>query len=151
MYICFPFSAVSLGRSDMTLGEEHLGTRPGQRHRPAPEPMLVPESPSTWPAWARPPAADFTLKKLLPLPACDFPLSTHTHYAGGGSFCHPPDHDHGGVAMTALQEMLMQTDGKRILLGPAWPAEWDCDSNSMRPTGPLWKAVSSAARSSWKK
>ena len=27
--------------------------------------------------------------------------------------------------MTALQEMLMQTDGKRILLGPAWPAEWN--------------------------
>jgi len=29
--------------------------------------------------------------------------------------------------MLALQEMLMQTDGKRILLGPAWPAEWDCE------------------------
>jgi hypothetical protein len=29
--------------------------------------------------------------------------------------------------MLALQEMLMQTDGKRILLGAAWPAEWECD------------------------
>ncbi len=28
--------------------------------------------------------------------------------------------------MIALQEMIMQCDGNRILLGPAWPAEWEC-------------------------
>ncbi|UCD76693.1 MAG: LamG domain-containing protein, partial [Phycisphaerales bacterium] len=38
-----------------------------------------------------------------------------------------PDQDHGGVLMRTLQSMLMQTDGKRIHLLPAWPKEWDVD------------------------
>lgn len=36
-----------------------------------------------------------------------------------------PDHDNGGGAMTALQRVLLQTDGDRLLLFPAWPREWD--------------------------
>lgn len=36
-----------------------------------------------------------------------------------------PDQDHGCVGMLALQMMLMQTDGDRILLLPAWRKEWD--------------------------
>jgi hypothetical protein len=38
-----------------------------------------------------------------------------------------PDQDHGGVLLKTLQAMLMQTDGKRILLLPAWPKDWDAD------------------------
>lgn len=36
-----------------------------------------------------------------------------------------PDQDHGCGGMIALQAMLMQTDGDRILLLPAWPKQWD--------------------------
>jgi hypothetical protein len=36
-----------------------------------------------------------------------------------------PDHNWGGSGMIGLQEMLMQVDGKKILLFPAWPKEWD--------------------------
>ena len=35
------------------------------------------------------------------------------------------DQSHGGVAMTALQAMLMQVVGKKIYLFPAWPKDWD--------------------------
>jgi hypothetical protein len=38
-----------------------------------------------------------------------------------------PDQDHGCVSMTALQRMLMQTDGQKIYLLPAWPVDWDVD------------------------
>ncbi|MGC9085820.1 MAG: DUF5703 domain-containing protein [Thermoproteota archaeon] len=38
-----------------------------------------------------------------------------------------PDQDHGSVLMKALQSMLVQTDGKRIYLLPAWPKEWDVE------------------------
>ena len=38
-----------------------------------------------------------------------------------------PDQDHGGVLMRTLQTMLIQTDGKKIHLLPAWPKEWDVD------------------------
>ena len=33
----------------------------------------------------------------------------------------------GGSAMIGLQEMLMQTDDKKIILFPAWPKDWDVD------------------------
>lgn len=36
-----------------------------------------------------------------------------------------PDQDHGCVGMIALQAMLIQTDGNKILLFPAWHREWD--------------------------
>jgi hypothetical protein len=38
-----------------------------------------------------------------------------------------PDFDNGGAGMITLQEMLMQCDGKRIILLPAWPAGWSAD------------------------
>jgi hypothetical protein len=38
-----------------------------------------------------------------------------------------PDMDHGGVLQLALQLMLMQCEGRQILLLPAWPPQWDAD------------------------
>jgi hypothetical protein len=36
-----------------------------------------------------------------------------------------PDQDHGGVAVRALQNMLIQTEDDDIILFPAWPTEWN--------------------------
>jgi len=38
-----------------------------------------------------------------------------------------PDQDHGSVLLATAQSMLMQTEGQRIWLLPAWPKDWDCD------------------------
>jgi len=38
-----------------------------------------------------------------------------------------PDMDNGGAGMMTLQLMLMQCDGKRIQLVPAWPDDWTAD------------------------
>jgi hypothetical protein len=38
-----------------------------------------------------------------------------------------PDLDNGGDGMITLQNMLMQCDGRRIQLLPAWPKEWTAD------------------------
>jgi alpha-L-fucosidase 2 len=38
-----------------------------------------------------------------------------------------PDLDNGGSGMITLQLMLMQCDGKRIQLAPAWPDDWTAD------------------------
>jgi hypothetical protein len=38
-----------------------------------------------------------------------------------------PDLDNGGTGMLTLELMLMQTDGKRIELLPAWPKQWTAD------------------------
>jgi hypothetical protein len=36
-----------------------------------------------------------------------------------------PDHNWGGSGMIGLQEMLLQTNGRKILLFPAWPKTWN--------------------------
>jgi hypothetical protein len=38
-----------------------------------------------------------------------------------------PDQDHGSVLLKSLQAMIMQTDGRKIYLFPAWPREWNVD------------------------
>jgi hypothetical protein len=43
----------------------------------------------------------------------------------GPGFDWVPDHNWGGSGMIGLQEMLLQTDDKRILLFPAWPKNID--------------------------
>lgn len=43
----------------------------------------------------------------------------------GPGFDWTPDHNWGGSGAIGLQEMLMQTDGERIVLFPAWPKAWD--------------------------
>lgn len=43
----------------------------------------------------------------------------------GPGFDWVPDHNWGGSGMIGLQEMLLQTDGEKIYLFPAWPKQWD--------------------------
>lgn len=43
----------------------------------------------------------------------------------GPGFDWTPDHNWGGSAMIGVQEMLLQTDDRKIYLLPAWPGEWD--------------------------
>jgi hypothetical protein len=52
-------------------------------------------------------------------PLCRFPAFW------GPNYDWTPDQDHGSVAVIALQRMLLQYDGKKILLLPAWPKQWD--------------------------
>ena len=38
-----------------------------------------------------------------------------------------PDQDHGGVLVKAVQAMLLQSEGRKIFLLPAWPKDWDVE------------------------
>jgi hypothetical protein len=38
-----------------------------------------------------------------------------------------PDQDHGSVLLKAVQSLLVQTDGRRIYVLPAWPKGWDAE------------------------
>ncbi len=64
-------------------------------------------------------AADYNMRKLRNSPR-RFP----TFWGPGHDWV--PDHNWGGSGMIGLQEMLLQTPGRRILLLPAWPQDWDC-------------------------
>jgi hypothetical protein len=63
-------------------------------------------------------AAAITIKKLQ-----DSERRYPTFWGPGHDWV--PDHNWGGSGMIGLQEMLMQTDDKKIYLFPAWPKEWD--------------------------
>lgn len=43
----------------------------------------------------------------------------------GPGFDWLPDHNHGGSGMIGLQEMLLQTNDKQILLFPSWKKNWN--------------------------
>lgn len=43
----------------------------------------------------------------------------------GPNFDWLPDQCHGGMVMIVLQSMLLQRDGDKVLLFPAWPKSWD--------------------------
>ncbi|MFC2137402.1 DUF5703 domain-containing protein [Bacteroidota bacterium] len=43
----------------------------------------------------------------------------------GPGFDWVPDHNWGGSGMIGLQEMLLQVDGEKIYLFPAWPKSWN--------------------------
>jgi len=127
MYVLFPFDHLFLGRSDMNLARNTWELSPikaSVQHQNQ--------------CWYQTPihfarmgdtaeAARTTMAKWLH-PGLRFPGFHVTHYANGKrAFCHAPDMDHIGTGMLGLQEMLLQTDGRRILVGPAWPAEWTAD------------------------
>ncbi|HUU69767.1 MAG TPA: DUF5703 domain-containing protein, partial [Planctomycetota bacterium] len=57
-----------------------------------------------------------------------------------------PDQDHGGVAMRALQAMLMQADATKILLFPAWPKQWDVDFKLHAPMNTTVEGVYRAGK-----
>ncbi len=45
----------------------------------------------------------------------------------GPNYDWTPDQDHGSVLLKGVQSLLLQTDGRKIYLLPAWPRDWDCD------------------------
>jgi hypothetical protein len=45
----------------------------------------------------------------------------------GPNFDWIPDQDHGGVLMKAFQSMIMQTEGRKIFIAPAWPQDWNAN------------------------
>lgn len=45
----------------------------------------------------------------------------------GPNYDWTPDQDHGSNIIIALQEMLLQADGNKLFLFPAWPTDWDVE------------------------
>jgi alpha-L-fucosidase 2 len=54
-------------------------------------------------------------------PACRFPAFW------GPNYDWTPDQCHGGVLMKAVQAMILQSEGDKIFLLPAWPSDWDVE------------------------
>lgn len=115
LYAVFPYRLYGVGKPDLEVARNTYARRPykgneGWRQDPIWAALLgLAEEASTMVAQR------FATKH----PGSRFPAFW------GPNYDWIPDQDHGCVGMLALQMMLMQTDGDRILLLPAWRKEWD--------------------------
>jgi hypothetical protein len=57
-----------------------------------------------------------------------------------------PDLDNGGSGMITLQLMLLQCDGRRITVLPAWPSDWTADFKLRALIKRRWKVMCPPAR-----
>jgi hypothetical protein len=117
LYAVFPFRLFTLGQPDLEIGRATFEARRVKRTG----------------GWTQDPI-QAALLGLTDTAAAYTYKNFSTKHAGsrfpafwGPNFDWIPDQDHGGVAMIALQRMLLQCDGDRILLLPAWPPQWNVD------------------------
>ncbi|GAA3597527.1 DUF5703 domain-containing protein [Flavivirga amylovorans] len=77
-------------------------------------------------------------ERLVKIKLADAPRRFPAFWGPGPDWV--PDVDHGGSGMVNLQEMLMQTDGKEILLFPSWPKDWDVHFKMHAPNNTVVEA-----------
>jgi hypothetical protein len=59
----------------------------------------------------------------------------------GPNYDWTPDQCHGGVLMRTFQTMVMQTEGGKIFLLPAWPKDWDVSFKLHAPANTIVEGV----------
>lgn len=79
-------------------------------------------------------AADYNVRKLR-----DSERRFPTFWGPGHDWV--PDHNWAGSGMIGLQEMLLQTPGRALLLFPAWPRDWDVHFKLHAPFNTTVEAV----------
>ncbi|WP_316838107.1 DUF5703 domain-containing protein [Pedobacter nutrimenti] len=123
MYVCFPFNYYFLGRGDNGIQlAKNTWDFGAIRPKVQKQSQCWYQSAINLARMGRTGEAQKYIMQKFLHPSLRFPA-----FWTNPGFCHAPDTDHGGSGMIGLQEMLMQCDGKRILIGAAWPAKWDCN------------------------
>jgi hypothetical protein len=115
LYAVFPFRLVAVGRPDIELGIEALHHRGDRGHFGWRQDDIF---------MAYLGLADDAKKNLVARARMKDKGSRFPAF-WGPNYDWVPDQDHGGVLMKALQSMVLQTDGDKIYLLPAWPRDWN--------------------------
>lgn len=155
LYPVFPYGLFGLGLPGLQLARDTwlhgvdacLGPDPWTAPRPGDKPWYP--SRVLWFGWTQQAiwmarlgftseARDYVVKKLDDARGgneFDTPARRRFPSFWGPGFDWTPDHNWGGSGMIALQEMLLQTPGNRLLLLPSWPRDWDVDFKLHAPNG----------------
>ena len=126
LYAVFPYPIYGVGKPDLEIGLETFARRANKRtggwQQDAIQAALLGQTAD---------AKNFLLQNIttenlmggdnekVKRPDSRFPAFW------GPNFDWIPDQCNGSVILSTLQYMLMQTDGKKIILLPAWPKEWN--------------------------
>ncbi len=117
LYAVFPFRLIALGKPHLDWGVEALAHRWDRGHSGWRQDDLF---------MAYLGLTEETRKAIVSRARRHDPTQRFPAF-WGPNYDWTPDQTHGGVLMRTLQAMLMQTDGRRIILVPAWPKEWEAD------------------------
>jgi hypothetical protein len=131
LYAIFPYRLYGVGRPDLAVARDAFEIRivkgsQGWQQDPVQSAMLgLAEE-----------AAQFVAKRF----------STHDRGSRFPAFWGPnfdwtPDQCHGANGMMGLQAMLLQSDGRKLLLFPAWPKAWDVEFRLRAPLGTTVEGV----------
>ena len=115
LYAVFPFRRIALGRPDLELGIEALERRPDRGHVGWRQDDIF----MAYLGLAREARDNLVARARTKDAGSRFPAFW------GPNYDWVPDQDHGGVLMKALQAMLLQADGRKVYLLPAWPKDWN--------------------------
>jgi alpha-L-fucosidase 2 len=117
LYAVFPFRLFAMGRRDIAIGRETFERRRFKRSVGWTQDAIQAAYLGLTDTAARYVVQNFTTSHK----GSRFPAFW------GPNFDWVPDQDHGNAAMLALQSMLLQAEGKHILVLPAWPKSWDVE------------------------
>jgi hypothetical protein len=117
LYAVFPFRVFGVGRPDLEVGVETFRRRQFKGNVG----WQQDEIQAAFLGLAEEARAGLVRRVSRKHPESRFPAFW------GPNFDWIPDQDHGANAMMALQTMLLQNEGRRIRLLPAWPKGWDVD------------------------
>ena len=115
LYAVFPYRLYGVGKSNLEVGRATFAARRHPENRGWQQNSIQ--------------AALLGITEMAQRYVVD---STSTHASGfrfpamwGPNYDWTPDQDHGSVMVNAIQRMLIQYDGDKILVLPAWPKEWN--------------------------
>ena len=118
LYCVFPYRLFGVGKPDLALARRTFAKRLHVEHtcwhQDAVQMALLGLTEE---------AKDFVSRRASPACSSDsrFPAFWNAFHDWN------PDVDHGGVLQLAVQNMLVQCDGRTIRLLPAWPSDWEAD------------------------
>ena len=135
LYAVFPFRLYGVAKADLQLGRDTFVARLHRSHE----------------CWSQDDihgaclglsddAKQNVIRRAAPAIGSRFPAFWDAHHDW------VPDMDHGGVLQLALQNMLMQCEGRQIVLLPAWPREWDAE---FRLHAPYQTVLEGTIRNGW--
>ena len=115
LYAVFPFRLYGVGKPDLRLAQQTFAARTQKLNNGWQQSSIQ----AAYLGLADEAANLVTDNFLTWDQQCRFPAFW------GPNYDWTPDQDHGSVAMIALQRMLVQYEGTKIILFPAWPTGWD--------------------------
>jgi len=115
LYAVFPFRLVSFEKDNRELGVEALRRRWDRGHRGWRQDDIF----MAYLGLAKD-AREYVVAR-----AAEWNAESRFPAFWGPNYDWVPDQDHGAVLMIALQSMLMQCEGRKIFLLPAWPRDWN--------------------------